>query len=507
MGPPAFAEGPSTRPRRVACVDVPALALQRLLQREPSWATSPMAVVDEDKPTGRIEWVNQRAWRLQIRPGMRYAAALSLSGTLRAGVVSAEERALASTELVEALERFSPRVEPVPGGAGAFWLDASGLERLTPSLASWAAAIGAALDALGYRATVVVGFRKFAVYALAMARYRTRVLGSPEAEQRAVRRAPVDRMELPADVLRFVERMGVRTLGQLLALSRAELVQRFGVEAGRLHLLSSEAAERSVQAQVRSAPIEALIDWDHAERNTARLTAAIRARLPGLMGQLVARDAQLKALELHLELEGGGRLSERLEPAAPTLDEALVLELVGLRLESACLSHGVSRVRIVALPQRAKRTQLSLVELPPRRDLKAANRALARLRAELGDDAVGRLEVADGHLPEARARWRPLVDLRAAAPERVHLRPLIRRVQQPSQPLPPRARIEPDGWLVRGPEAGPVTQSFGPHVVDGGWWATPIEREYHFLETAHGHLYWTFYDRRRRRWFLQGEVE
>lgn len=380
--------------RRVACVDVPAFALQRLLQREPSWGEHPMAVVDEDKPTGRIEWVNQQAWRLQIRPGMRYAAALSLSGALRAGVVSSEERGEAVEALVEALERFSPRVEPVPGRAGVFWLDADGLERLTPNLETWTEGVEAALEALGYRATVVVGFRKFAVYALAMARYRTRVLGSPEAEQRAVRRAPVDRMELPPDVLGFVTRMGVRTLGQLLAIPRSDLEQRFGSEAGRLHRLAGEAAERSVHAHTRAVVIEAVIDWDHAEHNTERLTAAVRSRLPGLMGQLTRFDAQLKALELQLELEGGGTLRERLEPAQPTLDEALVIELVRLRLESACLSHGVTRARIVAHPQRAKRTQLSLIALPPKRDLSAANRALARLRAELGEAAVGHLDVA-----------------------------------------------------------------------------------------------------------------
>ena len=44
----------------------------------------------------------------------------------------------------------------------------------------------------------------------------------------------------------------------------------------------------------------------------------------------------------------------------------------------------------------------------PTRDLDAANRALARLRAEFGDEAVVYAKLTDGHLPEARFTWEPL---------------------------------------------------------------------------------------------------
>ena len=43
------------------------------------------AVVDSDRPGGKILWVNERGRSFRILPGMRYAAGLSLVGTLRAG--------------------------------------------------------------------------------------------------------------------------------------------------------------------------------------------------------------------------------------------------------------------------------------------------------------------------------------------------------------------------------------------------------------------------------------
>ena len=75
---------------RMACVDLPAFPLQLLLRRHPDWREHPVAVVDCDKPQGKILWVNERARAQRILPGMRYAAALSLAARLRAAGGAAE---------------------------------------------------------------------------------------------------------------------------------------------------------------------------------------------------------------------------------------------------------------------------------------------------------------------------------------------------------------------------------------------------------------------------------
>ena len=73
--------------------------------------------------------------------------------------------------------------------------------------------------------------------------------------------------------------------------------------------------------------------------------------------------------------------------------------------------------------------------------------------------------------------------------------------------LPCRERHEPDGWLISGFQRGPAIRLRGPYVVSGGWWAREVHREYHFVETERGDLLWVYYDRRRRQWFLHGQVE
>ncbi|MEM9488771.1 MAG: DNA polymerase Y family protein, partial [Myxococcota bacterium] len=135
---------------------------------------------------------------------------------------------------------------------------------------------------------------------------------------------------------------------------------------------------------------------------------------------------------------------------------------------------------------------------------------LARLRAELGNDAVVKATVRDGHLPEARYAWQPLhrIALPEPKPPGAGERPLIRRVNDRPLILPPQQhRFRDDGWLLGDLELGPVTNVLGPYVVSGGWWISEVHREYHFAETRRGDCLWIFYDRRRRRWFLHGRVE
>jgi hypothetical protein len=47
----------------------------------------------------------------------------------------------------------------------------------------------------------------------------------------------------------------------------------------------------------------------------------------------------------------------------------------------------------------------------------------------------------------------------------------------------------------------------GPYIVSGGWWGGKTHREYYFIKMKQGEIYWAFFDRYRRRWFLEGHIE
>src|SRR5580704_14694325 len=162
----------------VACVDLPALPLQLAWRSEPELRRHATVVIDEDRPQGIVLWVCERARSVGILPGQRYAHALGLCGTLRARVVPPAQIEAAVVELRAALHACSPRDETsftiqqgMRGGEpGTFWLDGDGLARVDFKAPTWGAAIQRAIAALGLSGAVVVGFSRFATYALARAK-------------------------------------------------------------------------------------------------------------------------------------------------------------------------------------------------------------------------------------------------------------------------------------------------------------------------------------------------
>ena len=255
-------------------------------------------------------------------------------------------------------------------------------------------------------------------------------------------------------------------------------------------------------------PLQERVEFDTPETDATRLLFPLKTVLDGVRTALAARRAALTALQLDFTLDDKTHQTVWIRPAAPTLDGRELLDLLRLRLETVSLSAGVTTLTVTVDDTPASAEQLRLFPEAERRDLTAANRALARLRATFGEDAVRRVRLREGHLPEARWTWEPLAAVVRPQPHAVALRPLMRRiVLRPSMLSPPPRAPRDAGWLPTGPEAGTVVRVVGPDILSGGWWRQEIHRDYYFAETARGDLLWLFYDRRRRQWFLHGRVE
>jgi protein ImuB len=494
---------------RMACVDVPALPLQLLLIEHPDWSAGPVAVVAEDRPQAPLLYVTERARRAGILPGLRFTAALGLTKNLRAGTVSETRVQRAVAALTERLRRFSPAVQPDTAHPGVYWLDACGLDRLFPSLRGWAGSIVSDLDSEGFVANVVVGFTRFATYALARSGRGVKVFDAPSGERAAAREVRLSQLDLDADVRERLAALGVRTVGDLVDLPRSGVERRFGEEAERLHRLAAGDLWDPLVGAPPEERHQRQLDLDAPETDAARLLFLVKQHLDPLLADLARRSRALTALSLDLRLDDGRSSSERLATAAPTLDTVQILGLVRLRIETLRLSSGVVSLGLTAEAAPAASEQLRLFAEQTRRDPDAVGRALARLRAELGDDVVVRARLRDAHLPEARFFWEPVTRLpgRLPTPRRAAAPPLVRRAYDPPTALPPRPRHEPDGWLLRGIAEGRVERLLGPYVLSGGWWRREVHRDYYFAETSRGELLWIYYDRARRRYYLAGRVE
>jgi protein ImuB len=207
-------------------------------------------------------------------------------------------------------------------------------------------------------------------------------------------------------------------------------------------------------------------------------------------------------------LDNGKARTDSIQPAAPTLDITQILGLVRLRLDSIELSSGVVELKLTGVGVKVEQSQNSLLSEKPRRDPEAASRAFARLRAEFGEGVVARAELTEGHLPRSRFRWVPLEKAAIPKPEALMTQPiLVRRLFAKPVALPPRPRREPEGWLLRGHIHQPIEEYVGPYIVSGGWWGGRTHREYYFIKMKQGEIYWAYFDRHRRRWFLEGNID
>jgi protein ImuB len=497
---------------RLACVDLPAFPLQLLLRRHPEWREYPAAVVAEDKPQGLVLWVNEKARRQGVLPGLRYAAAFSLAARLRAGEVSPAESKRSITELTQRLMRFTPEVEPSSEEPGVFWLNGAGLQHLYTSPKRWAYAIHNDLRAQGFIVNLAVGFTRFGSYGVAKSKQGITVFRDPAEEQRAAREVPLSRLSIEPEFRDALLQLAIKTIDDLLSLPPGGLRERFGKQAHRLYRMAAGDLWTPLEPRAPDEPALQKCILDDPEDDTTRLLFLIKQLLHPLLATLATRHQALVALWLSLLVDHNGWLKEPLRPAAPTLDSMQILDLVRLRLESLQLAAGVVEIELRAETCAATSEQLRLFTEGPSRDLDAANRALARVRAEFGAEAVVSAKLTDGHLPEARFTWEPIDRIKLPRPVLNRLngssaKMLVRRVYaKPHRLDAGPSRSHEDGWLL-GTKHGAIDKLTGPYVFSGGWWNREIQREYYFAETRRGDLLWIYYDRVRRRWFWQGSVE
>ena len=497
-------------PGRLACVDLPAFPLQLLLRRHPEWAACPVAVVAEDKPQGLILWVNEQARQVGVLPGLRYAAAFSLASGLRAGAVQPAETTTAVTALTRRLMRFTPEVEPSAQEPGVFWLNGTGLQRLYSSPRNWAGVVHQDMQAQGWRVSLVVGFTRFGTYAVAKAKEGITVFRDSAEERQTAQEVPLNRLAIEAKFRDTLFKLGIKTVGGLLSLPPGGLRERFGAAAHRLYRMAAGDLWTPLDPRAPEEPVAQSYILDDAENDTTRLLFLIKQLLHPILTTLAARTQALAALGLSFLIDRQDWLREQIRPAAPTLASAQLLDLVRLRLESMKFSAGVVELEVTAEGVAATPEQLRLFTERPSRDLDAANRALARLRAEFGDQAVVQAKLTNGHLPEARFTWEPLdcVKLPRNDLNCPTAKVLVRRITaRPVLLAGGPYHTHEDGWLLLGPKYGNIDRLTGPYIFSGGWWNREIQREYYFAETRRGDVLWLYYDRVRRRWFLQGTIE
>lgn len=498
---------------RIACVDVPELALQVVLRERPEWRGGAVAVLAKEGPQGEVVACNSAARRRGVAIGMRHAAALALAPALQAEVVADEKLRAVGEELLGLLLRRAPAVEP--GAPGVFWLDPEGLVRLFGDLSRWGHGLLDMLKETGFQASLVVGFHRHRAHALARVHRGVLVIADAGEEVGLASRVPLARLELAPGLLASLGQLGIHHLGGFLTLPAEELPARFGAAAAELHARFTREAG-ALRPVIPPEPVVEAFEVDPPDDHCERLLFAVVPAVGKLLARLAAEGDALAALQVTMELDHAPALHTTIEPAAALGDDerarGQLTDLLRLRLGGLELAAPVLRVELTAVGTRATGEQLALLR-GSGRDLHAASEAIARVRAAFGDHAVTRARLRPAHLPEAGFVWEPVTA--ACGPKAPDMpandgpgAPLCRRMLARPRPLPAWTGADDGRWLAgTGLVRGAVIRMTGPYRVSGGWWARTVERDYFFAETDAGDIAWVFHDGPRRRWFLHALVD
>jgi protein ImuB len=488
-----------------ACVLVPALPLQMLGKTHPEFRAEPLVVVEDDRPLARIRYVNQAALRYRVRPGMRFREAQVLSACLRGLVVSDREVNETQDILLQRLISFSPFVELGKDRPGLFWMDPRGMLSLYPDHQTWGQAIVHALEALGYVGTVAVGFVRLFLLAVAHTSKGVTVFSDPKAERKAASRVHLDRMGVSARLVADLALLGVSQLGAFLRLPKAELHQRFGEEAFRLFAMSQEFG-RPIQPDIPCAPFAFEMHFEPPDDDLYRILFGMKCELQNIAPKILEKGEGIRMIKAEFRFQRHAPWFESIETARPTLDCVTLIDLLRLRLSTKKFPSAVVTVAVVLDTIRTVGMQVGLFPSASRRDEEAGLRALKRLQAAFGPEAVVKAVLQPGHLPEAQFRWEVCSDFPQTANGDGDDVPLawVRRLYQHAEPLPPYPNHQAENWLE---PHGAVVDMHGPYRVSGGWWHRRVVRDYFYVETQLQKILWVYYDRPRQSWFLQGSVE
>ena len=369
----------------------------------------------------------------------------------------------------------------------------------------WAQEVHATLRAQGFHNTVSVGFNRYFTFAMACSRQGTCITPDERTERHAAERVWLAQLHVSALLRDALGVLGVHTLGGLLALPLSELRQRFGSEAESIHRMANDTLLTPLQAQQVTPPVSLEEQVEPPDADHARLLFGIKGMLLKLLPQLRARSEALTVLHLRLQMTARQVHHERLQPAAPTLDDCALIELLRLRLGSVKLAAPVENIGLHLESTQVRASQLALLEQKPKRDVRAANAALAKVRAALGEGAVTQARICPAHLPEARFAWESVSTVQLPQPPPAPLlAPLMRQVLTTPQPLPQRPKHQPEEWL--GDSHGILRHMVGPFRVQSAWWAEPVARDYYYARTDRSIL-WMYHQPGERRWLLQGWVD
>jgi protein ImuB len=483
-----------------AVLRIPAFALQALLRVDPALAGQPVALIAPARRGTAIEECNELATQAGVAPGYSAPRAQARCPGILLRARQPELEREAATALLATAFGVTAYVEATAPGVCTL-----GLEQLAPArhLPALQRALRQ-LAALGFTASAGLG----ATPLLALYAARQASTGQALAGDREFLAAlSVAAAEPPAELIPVLATWGIRTLGQLTALSKADVAQRLGRAGLALWERAAGETTRPLEVAALARDFTAHFSCEHEMETLEPVLFILRRFVDRLALDLVNAHQAALAIELVLDLVDDTRHTQSIRLPEPVTDPDILFRTLQTHLETVRTNAAISGVHLRLDPGRIMVRQQGLFD-GGLRDPHGFADTLARVTALVGAGQAGRPVSLDTHRPDAFA---------LAAPPAT-LTPLSAGFTHPPRGLPLRRHRPPTSarvaladnrpvYLWAAGEAGAVNAAAGPWTCSGDWWeaARRWHQEEWDIELVAGGLY-----RLRRTaegWFIEGEYD
>ncbi len=502
-----------------AVLHFPQFALQTVLRYEPEAWGRPVALIDPGLTTPRVVDATDVAREAGVSDGLTAPQVLARCRQSEIRHRSTQQEAATTDAIVQAAYGFSPNLEAT--APGLVTLDLRRLAGLrdafSPSNTSgshawvaWTERLATAVGILGLR--VRIGLGPTPTVAQHAARWmgdggvtaedsgaevgaavpglqtRSRHVNDGPAFARVtdptrfVTALPVAALGPSSEVTEILQRWGIRTVGELLALGQAELSERLGLEALALFAAASVSSFRPLRLVQPVECFEESHEFETAIETLEPLLFILRRFVEALDTRLGSFGWVAGTLRFRLRLESGVCLENTLQVPQPTRRPDVLFRMLHTHLETLRTESPVKAIFLTAEPTRAEQKQFGLFE-SALRDPHQFQETLARLAALVGDRKVGSPQREDSHRPDAFTLVPPVFDEFTSvsgpcnAPDPRRPVPL-RRIRPAPLAHVKSAVPPPNGVFEAGPPLsvesavarGVLSRTVGPWLASGHWW-------------------------------------
>jgi protein ImuB len=457
------------------CVYVREFPAQALLRMRPELHSRAIAVMDGEPPFQQVCSLNKFARKLGVERGMSRAEMDSFPSVVLLARSQPEELA-ARHALLESAGSFSPRVEVLDNEFDfSCVFDIAGTEKLFGSPQTLAIRVQNAFATVGVTSSLAVSanFHTAVCQARGLVTGRDTVVISLGDERRALAHLPLSVLDLSPEYAERFSQWGVATLGELAMLPEKDLIARLGQEGKRLRLLARGESEHLFLPIEPVLALEECIELDLPVDILDSLLFGVSLMLEQLISRAKARILSLAVVTAELCLEGGGLHTRVVRPALPTNEKQLWLKLLHLDWIAHPPHAAVVSLRLKAETGKTGKVQLGLfspqLPEPGRLDV-----TLARIRALVGEDRVGSVEIKDTHHPDA-FRLKPFSLAASSIETTTLLEPRFPaaalRCLRPAEHVTMTIRNNrPHSFYFRG-LGYEAERCYGPWRAAGDWWS------------------------------------